>query len=194
MELTQVNELLEKQNGNYAFFYPILKDRLDIYPEQEVCFPTEFLFFEERYLKIKKHMIENNIKQDIVDIGCQFGFQSEIFLDSISYTGIDCYKPTKFMNEEKENINYIVGTFPDVDIDLRGKTVISSMSLGYFDNYVDKDEQKARVKMIKKLKTADTIYIATQKSFVEALSLHFGNIDVMDKSEVGDFHLYLLSK
>lgn len=194
MDLETVNDLLEKQNGNCSFFYPILKDRLDIYPCEEVPFPEEFLFFEERYLQIKKHIIENNIKQDVVDIGCQMGFQSELFLDSISYLGVDCYKPSHFMNSEKENIDYVVGLFPNVDIDLTGKTVISSMSLGYFDNYVDKDEEKARSLIIDSLKIAETIYIASVKSFVGKLASHFKTIEVLDECKTGDFSLYVLQR
>ena len=194
MELEIVNELLEKQTGNRAFFYPILKDRLDVYHEQEVAFAGEFLFFEDKYLKIKKHMIENHIKQDIVDIGCQFGFQSELFLDSHSYIGIDRFKPSHFMNSEKSNIHYLVGLFPNTQIDLSEKTVISSMSLGYFDNMVDDDEEHARNRIVESLKTAETIYIATPESLVDKLSPYFNTVELMDKSRAGDFHLYFLSK
>jgi hypothetical protein len=194
MDLGTVTELLEKQNGHCSFFYPILKDRLEIYPCEEVPFPTEFLFFEERYLQIKKHIIENNIKQDIVDIGCQFGFQSELFLDSISYLGIDCYKPTHFMNSEKDNVNYVVGLFPKVGIDLTEKTVISSMSLGYFDNYVDKNEEVGMNLIIDALKSADTIYIASKENFVNKLSTHFKSIEILEKCNHGDFSLYVLRK
>jgi len=194
LNLETVNKLLSDQTGNHATFYPILKERLDLYPCEEVPFPGEFLFFEERYLIIKKHMIENNVKQDIVDIGCQFGFQSELFLDSDSYIGIDRYKPSYFMNSEKDNISYIVGTFPNVDIDLKGKTVISSMSLGYFNNYVNKDETQAVRDVIDALKEAHTIYIATKESFVNQLATHFKTLEVLEKVDSGDFHLYLLQK
>ncbi|MED3792377.1 hypothetical protein P4571_07970 [Niallia alba] len=194
MDLETVNKLLSDQTGNHATFYPILKERLNVYPCEEVSFPCEFLFFEERYLAIKKHMIENNVKQDIVDIGCQFGFQSEMFLDSDSYIGIDRYRPSYFMNSEKDNINYIVGTFPNVDIDLKEKTVISSMSLGYFNSYVNEDETQAINSLINALKEAATIYIATTKSFVDELSSHFKTKELLSESNAGDFHLYLLQK
>lgn len=191
MNLQTVNELLAKQDGNKSYFYPILKDRLDVYDESDVAFAEEFLFFEERYLTIKKHMIENEVNQNIVDIGCQFGFQSELFLDSPSYFGIDCFRPSYFMNSEKENINYLVGLFPNTDIDLTGKTVISSMSLGYFDNMIDEDQEKARNQLVESLKSASTIYIASQKSFVDKLSPYFESMTLLRETR-GDYDLYVL--
>lgn len=194
MNLETVAELLEKQNGNYSLFPNIFKDRLDVYSEMELPFRYEFLFFEERYLAIKKHMIENSIKQNIVDIGCQLGLQSEIFLDAESYLGIDCSKASYFMNSEKPNVNYIVGLFPNVEVDLKEKTVISSMSLGYFDNWINKDENKAQIEIVEKLKDCSTLYIATQRSLVDKLSPHFKTTAILQEVKSGDFHLYILQK
>jgi len=108
VDLMTVNRLLEQHNGNFSVFAKIFGDRLSVYKEWELPFPGEFLFFEEWYLLIKKHILENHIPLDIVDIGCQFGLQSEIFLDAESYVEIDCSKPSHFMNCEQPNIHYIV--------------------------------------------------------------------------------------
>jgi hypothetical protein len=195
MELETVNELLEKQNGNYSLFTNIFGERLNVYSDYELPFRYEFLFFEERYLAIKKHIIQNEISQNIVDIGCQLGLQSEIFLDAESYLGIDCSKASYFMNSEKPNINYSVGIFPnDTEVDLKGKTVISSMSLGYFDSWINKDEEKARKEIVEKLKDCSILYIATQKTLVDMLSPYFETTDILQGTESGDFHLYVLQK
>lgn len=159
MDLQTVNRLLKECDGNFSVFYPIFGERLKVYKEWELPFPGEFLFFEDHYLKIKKHMLENNIPLDIVDIGCQYGLQSEIFLDAKSYVGIDCQRPSHFMNSEKPNIRYIVGMFPDINIDLTGKTVISSMSLGYFDEWIHPDKDEARKQIVEKLKECNVLYI-----------------------------------
>lgn len=138
-------------------------------------------------------MIENDIRKNVVDIGCQFGFQSEIFLDCDNYLGIDV-EELRFFNTDKENVNYKVGLFPYVDIDLTNKTVISSMSLGYFDLLIDKDEMKAKEKIVDKLKESETLYIATKKELVDMLSDYFDNTEVLRESKAGDFHLYVLRR
>lgn len=195
MEKEKVEHLLSMCNGNQSVFYPILKDRLSCYKEQEVPFPQEFLFFEDRYLIIKKDMIEHGINNDVVDIGCQFGFQSELFLDNTSYLGIDAYKPTHFMNSELPHVNYIVGVFPtETDVDLRGKTVISSMSLGYFDSMIEDDKEEARKKVVDNLKHAKTLYIASVKDLIEQLRPYFSEVEVLDEKEHGDYDLYAMRK
>ena len=180
MNLTIVNELIEKQDGDFSMFYPKLKHRLHIYKD------------EEKYLTIKKHMLKNDIRQEVVDIGCQHGFQSEIFLDAISYTGIDCSVSSHFFNQEKENIHYILGTFPDVDIDLKGKTVISSMSLGIFDGFVDDDKEVSRKRVIDALSSAKTVYIASEEDFVEQLSKRFSSKEMLLESNLKNYNLYVL--
>ncbi len=194
MDLMTVNRLLEQHNGNFSVFAKIFGDRLNVYKEWELPFPGEFLFFEESYLLIKKHMLENHIPLDIVDIGCQFGLQSEIFLDAESYVGIDCSKPSHFMNCEQPNIHYIVGLFPRIDIDLTGKTVISSMSLGYFDNWICEDEDQARKEIVDKLKDCQTLYIATKRLLVDMLMPYFKTMEILDEVNHGDFCLYVLRK
>lgn len=194
MDLQTVNELLAKQNGNFSQMAPLFGERLDVYPDHELPFPGEFLFFEERYLAIKKHILENDIKQDLVDIGCQFGLQSEIFLDALSYVGIDCQRPSYFMNSDKPNVRYEVGLFPnEIDVELTGKTVISSMSLGYFDAWVNEDQQEAQNQIVEKLKNCSVLYIATKKELVNALSPYFERVECLQEVK-GDFDLYVLQK
>lgn len=173
MELGLINELLGKSNGNYSVMYPLLKDRLKDYTCEELPFPDEFLFFEDDYLLIKKHMIENGIDGDILDIGCQYGFQSELFMDNRSYSGIDCAK-YRFFNTEKENVSYRVGMFPrDFEGDLKGKIVMSIMSLGYFNIWFEKDEAKAMDILENALKDCEVLYIATTPELTKRLEKHF---------------------
>ncbi|NLZ52978.1 MAG: hypothetical protein GX892_07515, partial [Thermoanaerobacteraceae bacterium] len=57
----QIMNLLEKQDGNHSEVYHLIKDRLSDYREEEIAFASEFLFFEESYLLILKHIKENQL-------------------------------------------------------------------------------------------------------------------------------------
>lgn len=194
MDLNTVNKLLEKQDGNHSEIYFLIKDRINDYPEEVLCFAGEFLFFEKEYLLILKHILENNIQETkIVDIGCQFGFQTELFLN-YDYLGIDHYK-LKFFNAEKPNINYVVGTFPnDVNIDLNESIVISCMSLGYFNKYIDesKSEEEILKLIANKLSKSKHLYIATTPELIKHLKEKFKTCVLLEKHEVAnkEFPLY----
>lgn len=180
----QVDKLLERLDGNHSEIYHLIKDRLGEYSEEEIPYPTEFLCFEERYLVALKHVIENKIPiKRVVDIGCQFGFQSELF-DGVEYIGIDAYKH-RFFNREKNNVKYIIGVFPYIDIDLREAVTISSMSLGYFNEMVDKDQDKALEKIVDKLSECSTLYIATTPILIEKLKPIFKHKEQLNCHEVG---------
>ena len=156
-----INTLIGAYDGNFSLLYPAIKKQLSKYTCYELQFPEEFLFFELRYLKTIRHMIENNINLPVVDVGCQLGIQSVLFED-YGYTGIDI-RNNNFLNSDK--FEYIVSDFADVDIDLSNKTVISSMSLGYFGG--DEDAY------IKKLSTAKHLYIASTSEFISKISKEF---------------------
>lgn len=196
MELKEVNDLLSKYNGNISMMYPLLKDRLVDYHETEIAFAPEFMFFEKEYLLIKKHMIENGFNGDIIDIGCQFGYQSEIFLDNKSYLGIDVLE-YRFFNTDKSNVSYILRSFPRaLNFSLKDKIVISNMSLGYFNQFIDEDEEKALDIIEDKLKDCSILYISTTPELLNRLSKHFKTAVPLNLKEVlGErFDLYFFKK
>lgn len=174
MELSVVNNLLNQfEEKKSTVMYPMFAERLEVYTCEDLPYREEFLFFEDKYLAIKKHMIENDIDGDILDIGCQHGFQSEIFLDNKSYTGIDVDN-CKFFNTDKENIRYIKGLYPrDIDFDLDNYIVFSIMSLGYFNGFLSNDEEVAIDKIVDSLKNIKKLYIATHPKVMRKLEKYY---------------------
>lgn len=172
MNLESVNQMLEQSTGDYSIFYPLLKDRLKEYTEEELPFREEFLFFEERYLLIRKHMEENSILGgQLVDVGCQYGFQSEIFPDW-KYMGID-RSECRFFNQEKPNVRYAVGYFPSqIHPDLSNAVVMSIMSLGYFKDpaYKPLSEEWANMDLAVLLSKAKHLYVVTTPGLIRELS------------------------
>jgi len=164
----RITELLEKCNGYGSAIYPLIKDRLTGYREEDIAFAEEGLFFEEEYLLILKHIKQNQIPVErVVDIGCLFGFQSELF-DGVEYIGVEALK-VKFFNQEKSSVRYIRGVFPYVDVDLKNAVTISSMALGYFNEMVDEDEEEALDKIVEKLAECSRLYIKTTPELIERL-------------------------
>lgn len=196
MLLEQVNNLLDIYDGNLSVMYPLVKDRLTEYDETEIAFAGEFMFFEEKYLTVKRHMIENGLDGSVIDIGCQLGFQSEIFLNNKSYTGIDVYE-YNFFNKDLKSISYMVGSFPnELELDLKDSIVLSIMSLGYFNKYIDEDEGKALDLLENKLKECKTLYITTTSELTNRLQKHFTTcVNILPKKVVNKrFDTYFMSK
>lgn len=137
----------------------------DYYEYELMAFP----FFEDYYYAIIKDLIKNNIKY-IIDIGCNSGLQTELFIKtSICYTGID--ESTEiFFNNNCAGINYITDNF--INIDIKDKVCISSMSIGYFssDIYSDND-------YIKKLSECKRLYIISTPEFINKLKLSMNLVD-----------------
>jgi len=191
----RITELLEKCNGYGSAIYPLIKDRLTGYREEDIAFAEEGLFFEEEYLLILKHIKQNQIPVErVVDIGCLFGFQSELF-DGVEYIGVEALKNIKFFNQEKGNVRYITGIFPYVDVDLKNAVTISSMSLGYFNEMVDKDEKKALDKVAEKLAECSRLYIKTTPELTERLIPLFEHHEILKYKEKANyvFSLYYFS-
>lgn len=87
-------ELLKKYDGNYSVLYPLLREEIATYhyPDSDLVFPNEFLFFEDDYLEYYLDIMKRKIPcGTILDIGCQNGFQSYIF-EGFNYIGVDCFK------------------------------------------------------------------------------------------------------
>jgi hypothetical protein len=165
-------------NKNFSkFFYLKNKEIKDMnYKSEELPFPGEFLFFESKYMMYINHMLENKIEgKNIVDIGCQYGFQSEFFLGS-KYIGIDAWPDMKFFNQDKENIEYYHFRLPEeFNLDISESIVISSMSLGYFEKNMEEKKKNAKI-----LSRAKHLYVATNEEFMELLKPNFKNMEVLE--------------
>ena len=141
-------------------------------------------------------MIKNNIKS-VIDIGCQLGLQSELFIRThIHYTGIDD-STVRFFNNNCSDVMYVSDNF--INIDIKDKVCIASMSVGYFsdDIYSDKD-------YIKKLSECKRLYIISTPEFIEELKLsmnlvcklHNVSLDIeKDKDlSISDGYVYVFEK
>lgn len=173
-EIENIKTLLKHYNGNCSVLYPRIKDKIIKmeYSNEELPYMKEFLCFEKDYLLIKEFMLSNNIEKEIIDIGCQYGFQSELFLRQ-GYTGIDVYKH-KFFN--KDLATYIVKQFPkETTIDLKGKFVISNMSLSWFENKATKEE------VIKELIKSDYLYFRGREKWKIELDKHYSNFKILNE-------------
>lgn len=167
-------------------------DEPDYYESELIAFP----FFEDYYYAIIKDLIKNNIKS-VIDIGCQLGLQSELFIRThIHYTGIDD-STVRFFNNNCSDVMYVSDNF--INIDIKDKVCIASMSVGYFsDNiYSDKD-------YIEKLSECKRLYVISTPEFIEELKLsmnlvcklHNVSLDIeKDKDlSISDGYVYVFEK
>lgn len=167
-------------------------DEPDYYESELIAFP----FFEDYYYAIIKDLIKNNIKS-VIDIGCQLGLQSELFIRTgIHYTGID-NSTVRFFNDDCTNVDFKFDNF--INIDIKDKVCIASMSVSYFsdDIYSDKD-------YIKKLSECKRLYIVSTPEFIEELKLsmnlvcklHNVSLDIeKDKDlSISDGYVYVFEK
>ena len=191
MTLEEVLRLQERQDGKHSEMYLQIKDRLAGYDDMEIPFKEEFLFFENKYLLAIEHLIRNNpdIKK-VVDIGCEMGFQSE-WLKGMDYVGIDCLS-NRFFNEGSPGVQYLVGTFPSIDVDLSDAAVISSMSLGYFPGVVHQDEDEATRLVVEALSKSNHLYVATTEKLREALMTVYDSCEFMQDKE--GFTMYYFTR
>lgn len=132
-------------------------DEPDYYEGELISFP----FFEDYYYCVIKDLIKNNVKF-IIDIGCQLGLQSELFVRAgIRYTGIDDSTEI-FFNNNCSNVMYVSDNFMNVNIE--NKVCIASMSVGYFSDDIYSDDN-----YIKKLSECKRLYIISTPEFIEKL-------------------------
>jgi hypothetical protein len=165
-----LNSWIAKYNGEYSTLYPLIKNKLDShnFTVQELAFPGNFLFYEKYYFVILRHLLECKRTGTVLDIGCELGIQSELFLHTgFEYIGIEYFK-YNYLNQDK--CKYINGTYPFVDVE--SEIIISCMSLGYFDFYL-KDVKDVRATIYNKLSKAKHLYIIGDQSFVQGLFKYF---------------------
>lgn len=162
------HDYLSRCNGDWSVFYPILKDEIaqmnlsdeEFFGIQEIC------FFESDYLMYYLDILENGFCQrKIIDIGCQHGFQQVIF-DDFEYIGIEIDAKMKLFRDHGQ---FIMGDFTELDIDLSDSIVISNMSLGYFNLWINKTDKQIADKLAK----ADRLYIQAPQSLISELEHHF---------------------
>lgn len=170
--------LLSKMNGNRSILYPILKEEIAAYHYQpeELSYPDEFLFFENDYLQYYLDICQRKIPcHTILDIGCQYGFQSYIFED-FDYIGVDCYPHRWF----RDKGNYIKKYFWELNTNLSDKIVISNMSLGYFNEWGDGITNESLAKQLSQCKW---LYIATTPELLALLKSYFNICKVFHDGE-----------
>lgn len=180
MTNTEITEYLEKcshYDGERSIIYPYIKDKIDVYNEYEIPYKEEFIFFEDRYSLILKDIKSRGLKaKRIIDIGCQYGVQSELFKNDYEYVGIDTCD-LRFFNDGDPKCKYIVGEFPFLDVSFEDSIVISSMSLGYFG--IENNNEIA-----KKLREAEYLYIATSKEMMRLIENGFDKEYIEDDAYV----------
>lgn len=177
MSAKLAQKLLEEYDGIHSMLYPILKNEIDSYrySDHENPFPYEFLFFERDYLEYYLDILERKIPaRQIIDIGCQNGFQSYIFED-FDYVGIDCVKHRWF----RDKGNYIHKYFSDIDMDLSDCIAISNMSLGYFN----KRDGISEKEIAEKLSCCRWLYIGTTPQLLKQLSASFEIVKYFKRGE-----------
>lgn len=167
-------------------------DEPEYYEGELINFP----FFEDYYYAIIKDLIKNNIKF-VIDIGCQLGLQSELFIKTgIYYTGID-NSTVRFFNDDCTNVDFKFDNFMNVDI--KDKVCIASMSIGYFSDYIYSDKD-----YVKKLSECKRLYIISTPEFIEELQLSMNLVDRLhnisldiekDKDlSISDGYIYVFEK
>lgn len=167
-------------------------DKAEYYESELIAFP----FFEDYYYAIIKDLIKNNIKS-VIDIGCQVGLQSELFVRThIHYTGID-YSTVRFFNGDCTNVNFKFDNF--MNIDIKDKVCIASMSVGYFSDEIHSDDD-----YIKKLSECKRLYIVSRPEFIDKLKLSMNLVDKLhnisldiekDKDlSISDGYVYVFEK
>ena len=167
-------------------------DKQEYYESELIAFP----FFEDYYYAIIKDLIKNNIKS-VIDIGCQVGLQSELFIKTgIRYTGID-NSTVRFFNDNYTNVNFKFDNF--MNIEIKDKVCIVSMSIGYFSDDIYSDDD-----YIKKLSECKRLYIVSRPEFIERLKLSMNLVDKLhnisldiekDKDlSISDGYIYIFEK
>lgn len=167
-------------------------DEPDYYEGELISFP----FFEDYYYCVIKDLIKNKVKF-VIDIGCQLGLQSELFVRAgIRYTGIDDSTEI-FFNNNCSNVMYISDNFMNVNIE--DKVCIASMSVGYFSDDIYSDDD-----YIKKLSECKRLYIISTPKFIDKLKLSMNLVDRLynisldiekDKDlSISDSYVYVFEK
>lgn len=127
------------------------EDSLDIYSLEKSYSLEEFMECSLRdYLNVLKYCLDNNIK-GIVDIGCAYGFQYDLFREfGIDYIGIDGCKNFVIKDEfhgldvdnspyKVDEWDYVIGRYPDVELPkgIEDYLAVGIMSITWMERDLD---------------------------------------------------------
>lgn len=190
-DLKKLEDCMARYDGYHSLFYidqnkKILEfmDKCKMREEEKAFFP-EFMFFEDDYYLIRKDMILRGNQDAVIDIGCQFGFQSELFLDG-GYTGIDYESFSAQFNYDRENVTYVTDVFPTDKVDITGKTVISHMSLSYFNHVLGDSEKEIDLihdRLLSQLRKCRVLYFRGTPAFTDKLKTVFDSATQLSNVE-----------
>lgn len=178
-DLNHINNLLETYDGNRSSLFPLMRDRIlehvkkSSLPDGYECMLGEFMFFEYDYFIIKRDLIMNGIKEPVIDIGAQFGYQSELFLDH-GYVGVERFHDVMF-NEDHPNVSFIKETFPSPLVDVSNKVVISNMSISFFYGFISQEKTTDEIDeiILESLTQAKILYFKGTPHFTDKLKKHY---------------------
>lgn len=137
-------------------------------------------FFEaggvEHYSQIASFCKERNIKR-VVDIGCAYGHQSEIFMhEDIDYLGIE-RGDDDFWNSDK--FTYVTGMYPcEIPVN-QGDLAVSVLCLGW-NCYLHENEVTLRKQCEALRNDFEHCLLYLPKDKVEAFSKHFKRTEFVD--------------
>lgn len=136
------------------------------------CLECSLGNYKFMYKFIKERGFDN-----VVDIGCAYGFQNEFFKD-MSYTGIDDEK-LNFYRENEQNVHYLVGTYPfklpKINYFKRA-VAISNLCIGWECYKQNDDEFDKQFKAISKDFKASLLYMPYER--INTLEKYFKNIAI----------------
>lgn len=170
MEVEKVRQALKLYDGNWSQLYRLIKNEVDwdSYEKEDVAFKQECLGFEDDYFNYFLHMVDNHLIPDrVIDIGCSIGLQAYIFVDHMKYVGIDyCQYPV----DKIKNTTFLCEIFPHLNLSLKDETVISNMSLGFFNKYSNDITDDV---IVEKLSECKNLYIGSTQKITDALKPYF---------------------
>ena len=142
-------------------------------------------FFEcETYKKYEfvLNFCKKNGFNRIFDIGCAYGLQSEVFLDTkVDYVGVDEWKGLEFWNEKQ--FKYIVGHYPFKVNTNDNDLAVSSLCLGW--NCYLHEGEKTLIEQCEALQRdfkQCLLYIPKDK--IECIGRYFEKVEMFDNGFV----------
>ena len=145
-----------------------------------------FNIINDSYYTVYKHIKNKLYKMkmnNIIDIGCHKGTQSELFYKEFYYIGIDDRRYTNcFFNHNERNVKYIYGIFPnDINLDISNSILISIGAIGQkIDPNMKHEKNKQR--LINQLKKAQVFYTDSNSLILDELKSHFTIIETLQNN------------
>lgn len=168
--------------------YDRLKNRLKLLCKKESsentyeCYSIEHFFECETYKKYERilEFVEKHNFKRVIDIGCAFGIQSEVFVNSkINYVGIEIERGINFWNKDK--YKYIIGKYPFRIDAAKGDIAVSILCLTW--NCYLEEKDKTLHKQLETLKhDFKHIILYTNKEKLETIKKYYKNTKKIDKN------------